>query len=141
MTDPRGEAHEPFSRQELDATLADLKTMWGALADLAMSVPGAKEVVGPRKDLPETIGMIFAQAATNASLQSAAAPPPANARAVAEKLTAKQLADAAHFLGLDDCIENVTPYGYVGEMLQHIVQRAAATLPEAPRPLTDDDLQ
>jgi hypothetical protein len=59
------EAHEPFSRQELNATLADLKTMWGALADLAMSVPGAKEVIGPRKDLPETIDMIFAQAATN----------------------------------------------------------------------------
>ena len=60
-----GGAPEPFSRQELDATLADLKQMWGTLADLAMSVPGAKEVIGPRKDLPETIDMIFAQAATN----------------------------------------------------------------------------
>jgi hypothetical protein len=64
------EAHEPFSRQELDATLADLKQMWGALADLAMSVPGAKEVLGPRKDLPKTIDMIFAQASINASPQS-----------------------------------------------------------------------
>jgi len=67
MTDPRGEALQPFSRQQLDSVLADLKEMWGALADLAMSVPGAKEVIGPRKDLPETIDMIFAQAATNAA--------------------------------------------------------------------------
>jgi hypothetical protein len=66
MTDPRGEALQPFSRQQLDATLADLKEMWAALVAVAMSVPGAKEVLVPRKDLPETIEMIFAQAATNA---------------------------------------------------------------------------
>lgn len=47
---------------ELKAILADLKEAWGALASVAMQVPGAAEVVGPRATIPAVVDMVFEQA-------------------------------------------------------------------------------
>lgn len=52
---------------ELDEILADVKQMWEALGDVAMQVPAAREVVAPRRHLPQVIDMIFDQAKEAAS--------------------------------------------------------------------------
>jgi len=57
---------EQFTREELADILADTKTMWETLASVAMKVPGAAAIVGSRAKLPDTIDMVFEQAASKA---------------------------------------------------------------------------
>lgn len=62
----------PITKEELDAILADLKQMYGALAEVAMQVPDAADIVGPRCTLPSAIDMVFEQAAMVGAEQPAA---------------------------------------------------------------------
>jgi hypothetical protein len=51
-----------IENDELDAILNDLKLAWETLAVVAMQVPGAADIVGPRSKVPPVVDIVFEQA-------------------------------------------------------------------------------
>jgi hypothetical protein len=51
-----------ITREELALILADMKTMWASLRDIAMTAPGAAATISTRMELPQVIDMVFEQA-------------------------------------------------------------------------------